>query len=51
MVWTISVTVLSLWFLGVAIPYTLHGHSHLLLALAVAIVMIPVFFNKQRRRD
>ena len=51
MAWTISIIVLSLWFLGVTIPYTLHGHIHLLLALAVAIVMIPVFFNKQRRRD
>ena len=41
MAWTISTIVLSLWFLGVTMPYTLHGYIHLLLVLAVAIVMIP----------
>jgi hypothetical protein len=54
MAWTFSIIVLSLWLLGITIPYTLHGHIHLLLALAVAIVMIPGLFNtltKQRRGD
>ena len=51
MAWTISIILLSLWFLGVTIPYTLHGHIHLFLALAVAIVLIPSFFNKRRRTD
>ena len=51
MTWTISIILLSLWFLGVTIPYTLHGHIHLFLALAVAVVMIPAFFNKRRGTD
>jgi hypothetical protein len=49
MAWTISIIVLSLWFLGVTMPYTFHGHIHLLLALAVAIVMIPVFFRRVQK--
>ncbi len=48
MAWTISIIVLSLWFMGVAIPYTLHGYLHLLLALWL-VVMIPVLFDRQRR--
>jgi hypothetical protein len=51
MAWTISIIILSLWFIGVMMPYTLHGHIHLLLALAVAIVLIPYFFNRQPRGD
>jgi hypothetical protein len=51
MAWTISIIILSLWFVGITMPYTLHGHIHFLLALAVAILMMPLFFNKQRRGD
>jgi hypothetical protein len=49
--WTISIIVMSLWFLGVTTPYTLHGHIHLLLAVAFAIAMIPIFLNKHPRGD
>ncbi|MGD0965927.1 MAG: DUF5670 family protein [Candidatus Acidiferrales bacterium] len=45
MAWTISIIVLSLWFIGVTMPYTLHGSIHLLLLLAVAIVIVPVLFR------
>jgi hypothetical protein len=51
MAWTLSIIVLSLWFIGVMMPYTLHGHIHFLLALAAAIVLIPAFFNRQPRGD
>ena len=51
MAWAISIVVVSLWLLGVTTPYTLHGHIHLLLVLAVAIVLIPILFNKQHGRD
>jgi hypothetical protein len=46
MLWTISIVFLSLWFLGVTIPYTVHGYIHLLLVLAVASGLIP-FFHKR----
>ena len=49
MAWTISIIVLSLWFIGVTMPYTLHGHIHLLLALAAAIVIVPVLFRAAQR--
>ena len=46
MLWTPSIIFLSLWFLGVTIPYTVHGYIHLLLVLAVASATIP-FFHKR----
>jgi hypothetical protein len=49
MEWTLSIIVLSLWFIGVAIPYTLHGHIHLLLALAAAIVIVPILFRAAQK--
>jgi hypothetical protein len=30
---------------------TFHGYIHLLLVLAIAIVVIPVFLNKKRSKD
>ena len=46
MLWTISIVFLSLWLLGVTIPYTVHGYIHLLLVLTVASGLIP-FFHKR----
>ena len=51
MEWTISIMVLSVWFIGVLMPYTFHGHLHLLLVLAVAVVLIPIYFNKRHKPD
>jgi uncharacterized protein DUF5670 len=45
MEWTISVIVLSLWFIGITMPYTLHGRIHLLLVLAVVVIIVPVLFR------
>jgi hypothetical protein len=49
MAWTISIIVLSLWLLGVTMPYTLHGHIHLLLALAAAIIIVSLFFRAAQK--
>jgi hypothetical protein len=49
MSWTIAIIVLSVWILGVVMPYTLHGHIHLLVALAAAIVMVPVLVRAMQR--
>ena len=51
MSWTLSIISLSLWFVGVTVPYTLHGHIHLFLALAIGIVMIPAVFDKHFKGD
>lgn len=47
MPWTISVVLLGLWFLGITIPYALHGYLHLLPALAFAAFIISPFFKKR----
>ena len=49
MAWAISIIVLSVWIIGVTMPYTLHGHIQLLLALAVAIVLVPVVFRAAQK--
>ena len=49
MEWTISIIVLSLWLFGVVMPYTLNGHIHILLPLALAIVVVPVFYRAMRK--
>jgi hypothetical protein len=46
MLWTTSIVLLSLWFLGVTIPYTVHGYIHVFLVLSVGTAMIP-FFHKR----
>jgi len=49
MAWAIAIIVLSFWTIGVIMPYTLHGHIHFLLVLALAIVTIPVLFRAMQR--
>lgn len=50
MLWTFSVILLSIWIVGVATPFTLHGYIHLLPALAVAVMLAP-FIHKRRVSD
>ena len=49
MAWAISIIVLSVWIIGVTMPYTLHGHIHLLLALAVAIPAASFFLLRPKQ--
>jgi len=49
--WTLSITTLSLWIVGVLVPYTLHGYIHLFLVVVIAAVMIPASYNKLFRGD
>ena len=46
--WTISMIFLSLWSVGIATHSTLHGYLHILLALAAATLLIPVFRRKKQ---
>jgi len=40
MLWTIFVTLLVLWLLGLVTSYTLGGFVHILLVLAVVVLLI-----------
>jgi uncharacterized protein DUF5670 len=40
--WTIFLTLLLLWLLGMVSAYTFGGFIHILLALAVAVVLLRV---------
>ena len=42
MLWTIFVTLLALWLLGIVSAYTFSGFIHVLLAVAVAVVLMRV---------
>ena len=39
---TIAVILAALWLLGLVSSYTMGGHIHALLAIAVVVVMVPV---------
>ena len=47
MLWTIFVTLLVLWILGVVSSYTIGGVIHLLLVIAVAVVAIDVIQGRR----
>lgn len=40
MLWAIAAVLVSLWFLGMASSYTLHGFIHIFLVLAAVAVLI-----------
>jgi hypothetical protein len=42
MLWTIFITLLALWLLGIVSAYTFGGFIHVLLAVAVAVVLMRV---------
>lgn len=48
MLWTVFVTLLALWLLGVVSANTFGGFIHVLLALAVAVAFLRAM---QRRRS
>jgi hypothetical protein len=48
MLWTISIILLTLWFLGVTTPFTFDGYIHLLLFVAAAVMLIPLFRKKHK---
>jgi len=50
MLWTIFITLLALWLLGIVSAYTFGGFIHVLLAVAVAVVLMRVI-QGQRSSD
>jgi uncharacterized protein DUF5670 len=47
MLWTIFVTLLALWLLGIVSAYTFGGFIHVLLVLAVAVVLMRVIQSQR----
>jgi hypothetical protein len=47
MLWTIFVTLLVLWLLGIVTSYTLGGFIHLLLVIAVVVVLIRIIQGRR----
>ena len=39
---TIAITLAALWLLGLVSTHTMGGYIHVLLAIAVVVVMVPV---------
>lgn len=47
MLYTIAVILIVLWLLGLIMSYTLGGWVHILLAIAVILILVRLFGNKQ----
>ena len=48
MLWTIFVTLLVLWGLGLLTGYTMGGVIHVLLVIAIIVVLIQVIQGRRR---
>lgn len=47
MLWTISVTLIILWLLGLVSSYTMGGFIHILLVIAVIVVLVRVIKGRR----
>jgi len=47
LLWTLAVTLLVLWLLGLVTSYTLGGFIHLLLVVALIVVLIRVIQGRR----
>ena len=48
MLWTISVILFTVWFLGVLMSYTFGGYLHVLLGTTIVVAVVQVV---RRRKD
>jgi hypothetical protein len=48
MLWTISVTLIVLWLLGLVSSYTMGGFIHILLVIAIITVLVSVIQGRRR---
>ena len=47
MLWTIAVSLVILWLLGVVSSYTIGGFIHILLALAIIVVLLRIISGRK----
>ena len=47
MLWTITVILVLLWFIGLVTSYTMGGFLHVLLGIAVVVILINVIQGRK----
>ena len=47
MLWTITVILVLLWFIGLVTSYTMGGFLHVLLGIAVVVILINVLQGRK----
>jgi Family of unknown function (DUF5670) len=47
LLWTLAVTLVILWLLGLVTSYTLGGFVHILLVLAIIVILIRVIQGRR----
>jgi hypothetical protein len=47
MLWTITVILVLLWFIGLVTSYTMGGFIHVLLGIAVVVILINVLQGRK----
>ncbi len=47
MIWTISVTLIILWLLGLVSGYTIGGFIHILLVIAIIVVLVRIIQGRR----
>ena len=47
MLWTITVILVLLWFIGLVTSYTMGGFIHVLLVIAIVVVLINVLQGRR----
>jgi hypothetical protein len=47
MLWTITVILVLLWFIGLVTSYTMGGFIHVLLGIAIVVVLINVLQGRR----
>ena len=47
MLWTITVILVLLWFIGLVTSYTMGGFLHILLVIAVVVVLVNVLQGRR----
>ena len=47
MLWTITVILVLLWFIGLVTSYTMGGFLHVLLGIAVVVILINVLQGRR----
>jgi len=48
MLWTVFAILLIVWGLGLLTSYTMGGHIHILLAIAIVVMLVQVTLGRKR---
>jgi len=51
MLWTVSITLIILWLLGLISNHTMGGFIHILLVIAIIVVLVSIIRGPRRRGE